>query len=359
MTIRPTIVFTGGGTAGHVTPNIALIERFQQARWNIFYIGSKTGIEYQLIPKLGIKYYAISTGKLRRYFSWQNFLDVFRIVIGICQAFFLLHHLRPRVIFSKGGFVAVPVVVGAWLNRIPAISHESDVTLGLANKLLYPFVKKFCVTFKASRIYFKNPSKCLVTGAPLRKNLYGDADRGYKICGFSRDKKTILIFGGSLGAEKINKIARELLLKLLANFQVAHICGVGKIDTKYNHVGYKQFEYVNEEFGDLLACADLVISRAGANTVFELLALHKPNILIPLGLETSRGDQIANAEYAVANGFSQMIPDAWLTVEVLRQKINWVMVHYDSVMINLLNFHAKDSVQIIYRLLLRYAGFKS
>ena len=351
MTTKPKIVFTGGGSAGHVTANIALIERFLQARWSIFYIGSQTGMERQLITKLGIKYYPIATGKLRRYFSWKTPVDCCRIIICIVQAWFICRQLKPQILFSKGGFVAFPAVIGAWLNRIPIVSHESDVTPGLANKLIFPFATKLCVNFDATKIYFKNSNKIVVSGTPLRQKLYGDAKLGYEFCGFTPKKKTLLVIGGSFGAEKINVIVSELLPDILADFQVAHICGAGKIDANCNYPGYKQFAYLDDVLGDVLACVDLVISRAGANALYELLVLHKPNILIPLGTSVSRGDQIANAEYAVAHGFSQLLMEENLTAKILRHKINWVMANYSAITANLARFKPRDSIQIIFELL--------
>jgi len=348
------IIFTGGGTAGHVTPNLALLERCQRAGWEVFYIGSRTGIERQLIASYQIKYYAIFTGKLRRYFSWRNFFDPLKIFVGICQAFFLCRKLKPQVIFSKGGFVAFPVVVGAWLNRIPVISHESDVTPGLANRLIYPFTAKFCVNFAVTQKYFKSAQKIIVTGTPLRESLFhGNADQGRKICAFTSAKKIILVFGGSLGAEKINQVVRELLPNILTEFQIVHVCGAGKIAANCNYVGYKQFAYLNEDFGHVLAAADLVIARAGANTVYELLALHKPNILIPLA-GGSRGDQIVNAQYASSQGLSQMLPENELTADILWQKINWLNEHHPAVMEQLVKFQPLDSVSIIFELLEKY-----
>jgi len=349
------IIFTGGGTAGHVTPNLALIAQCKQAGWEIFYLGSKNGIEFQLTKNTAAKYHAIFTGKLRRYFSWQNFSDFFKIIIGICQAFFLCRKIKPQVIFSKGGFAAFPVVVGAWLNRVPVISHESDITPGLTNKLIYPFAVKLCITFEETKKYFKSPEKIIVTGTPIRESLLnGDADKGRAICSFMPDKKIILVFGGSLGAEKINQTIRELFPNILTEFQIAHVCGEGKINANYNYLGYKQFTYLNEDFGHVLAAANLVVSRAGANTVYELLALHKPNILIPLGTASSRGDQLMNANYAAAHGFSQVILESELTADVLLQKINWVVQNTAIISSALAQFKTADN-HIIFNLLNQYS----
>jgi UDP-N-acetylglucosamine--N-acetylmuramyl-(pentapeptide) pyrophosphoryl-undecaprenol N-acetylglucosamine transferase len=348
------ILFTGGGTAGHVTPNIALIKKFQQENWEIFYIGSKAGIEKDLTKPLNIKYFGILSGKLRRYFSWENFLDPFKILAGIVQAFFLCLKLKPAVVFSKGGFVAFPVAVAAWLNRIPIIIHESDLSPGLANKLCFPFAKKLCLTFPDSTNYFssKYKDKLVVTGTPIRDELLkGDANLGRSICNFTKDKKIILVFGGSLGAEPINKAIRKLLPNILEEFQIAHVCGENKIDHSLNFSGYKQFTYLKEEFPHVIAAADLVISRAGANTLYELLALRKPHILIPLGKQASRGDQIENAKNFATKNISIVIFENELTSEFLLQKITFVKNNYNNIIKIMDNFNIPDSIAIIYEII--------
>ena len=313
------IVLTGGGSVGHVAPNIALIEKFIQEGWQVNYIGSHDGIEKNLIMQLNIPYYSVTTGKLRRYFSWQNFFDPGKIFLGIIQAIFLLRSLKPDLVFSKGGFVAFPVVMAARLNRIPVFIHESDLSLGLANKLCLPFAAKVCVAFSETKVRSK---KVVVTGIPIRNDvLHGVAQYGRTICGFTAKKKILLVFGGSLGAEQINKVIRQLLPKLLSQLQVVHVCGQDKIDQSCNYDGYKQFAYLAKEFPHVLAAADLVISRAGANSIYELLILRKPNILIPLQQDFSRGDQILNAQYCAAKGMSELILPERLTAELLLEKI--------------------------------------
>jgi UDP-N-acetylglucosamine--N-acetylmuramyl-(pentapeptide) pyrophosphoryl-undecaprenol N-acetylglucosamine transferase len=321
------IVFTGGGTAGHVTPNLALINYFLKEGFAVSYIGSKHGIEKKIISAIDIPFYSVQSGKLRRYFSLQNFFDLFRIVIGIVQAFILFLRLKPSVVFSKGGFVAFPVVVGAWLNRIPVVAHESDLSPGLANKLSYPFVKKICLTFEAGEKYFKNQHKIEVTGTPIRNELFeGDRIKGLEYCGFAKDKPCILVIGGSLGANSINRVIRDGLYKLTKSFQVIHICGVGKIDAALSEVpGYCQFDYVTDELPHFFAAADIVISRAGANSVYELLALGKKHILIPLPTHSSRGDQVENAQYYEELGASVVIKDEALNVKTLLATIDNVM----------------------------------
>lgn len=318
----PKILFTGGGTAGHVTPNIALIEKFQAQNWEIGYVGSKNSIEKQLIEKINIPFYEIPTGKLRRELTLNNLLTPFKVISGIFSAAKLITKLKPQVVFSKGGFVSFPVVVGAWLNRIPVIMHESDITPGLANRLSFPFVKKICVTFPECAPYFKHDSRVIVTGTPLRSSLLqGKAQKGLALCGFNTEKPVLLVMGGSQGSELINKTIRDALPQLLTQYQIIHICGKGKINPEKNNIAsYKQFEYVNEELADLLACTSIVICRAGSNSIYELLALKKRHILVPLA-KASRGDQIVNAKHFEELGISLVIDENKLTTETLLTKL--------------------------------------
>ncbi len=317
--MMPSIIFTGGGTAGHVAPNVPLIQEFKHKGWDVAYIGSADGIEKGMIEPMCIPFHAVSSGKLRRYMSIKNFVDPFKIIWGIWQAFFLLNKLKPTVIFSKGGFVAFPVVVGAWLNRIPVVAHESDMSPGLANRLCFPFVNKICLTFEAGKKHFKAQDKVVVTGTPIREQLFtGNRAKGLELCGFNAEKPCLLVIGGSLGAGSINKAIRDALPQLTTHYQVIHLCGKGKVDASLNGLsGYKQFEYANEELADLFAAASIVVSRSGANSLYEILALGKPHILIPLSAQVSRGDQIQNARYFQKLGISLVIDDRDLNAEKL------------------------------------------
>ena len=346
------ILFTGGGTAGHVAPNLALIQKLKNENCEINYMGSKNSIEQELLAKENIPFYTIATGKLRRYFSFKNFIDPFKIFFGIVQAFFVIYKLKPDVVFSKGGFVAFPVVFAAWLKRVPIIAHESDLTVGLANKLCFPFVNKICVAFPDSAKQIKRQDKVVITGIPIREEFFhGDAVKGREICGFSADKKVILVFGGSLGSEVINKIVRKLLPEILEHWQIAHVCGANKVDASYNFSGYKQFSYLHEEFSHVLAAADLVIARAGAGTIYELIALRKLNILIPLGSDSSRGDQILNAAYCAKLGISEVILQKDLVKDLLNSKIRSVMENREQIMVLLQKFVIPNSVDLICSLL--------
>ncbi|MCD7957226.1 MAG: undecaprenyldiphospho-muramoylpentapeptide beta-N-acetylglucosaminyltransferase [Lachnospiraceae bacterium] len=317
------IVLTGGGTAGHVTPNIALIPRLRELEYDIYYIGSYDGIEKKLIEQLGIPYSGISSGKLRRYFDLKNFSDPFRVAKGYFEAKKILKKLRPDIIFSKGGFVAVPVVQAAKSLHIPVIIHESDMTPGLANRLSLPAATKVCCNFPET---LKNlpEGKAVVTGSPIRQELHnGNRPAGMKFCGFTTEKPVLLVIGGSLGSVAVNQAIRRILPDLLKNFQVVHLCGKGNLEESLRHTaGYVQFEYIQEELPDLFALADVVVSRAGANAICELLDLRKPNLLIPLPAASSRGDQILNARSFEKQGFSEVLMEDTITPELLLSKIN-------------------------------------
>lgn len=320
------IVLTGGGTAGHVTPNIALIPHLKEMGYEIHYIGSYEGIEKKLISDFGIPYYGVSTGKLRRYFDPKNFTDPFRVIKGFSEAKKLLKQIKPDVVFSKGGFVSVPVVRAAAGLKIPCIIHESDMTPGLANKLCIPVATKVCCNFPETLEAIPN-DKAVLTGSPIREELMqGDRIAGLSYCGFSAEKPVIMVIGGSLGAGAINKVVRSALPQLLEKYQIVHVCGKDKMDNLLlTTEGYKQFEYVKSELKDLFAMADVVISRAGANAICELLALKKPNILIPLPATSSRGDQINNAKSFEQQGYSVVIDEDDLTESYLVQKVSEVL----------------------------------
>lgn len=316
------IVLTGGGTAGHVTPNLALIPELKKAGYEISYIGSYDGIEKKLIEDFNIPYYGVSTGKLRRYLDPKNFSDPFRIIKGFAEAKKILKKLRPDVVFSKGGFVSVPVVRAAGSLKIPCIIHESDITPGLANKLCIPVAEKVCCNFPETLQYIPE-SKSILTGTPIRSELTeGSRSRAKELCGFNDDKPVVMVFGGSQGAGSINKIIRTALPKLLTNYQIIHICGKDKMDNLLlNQPGYKQFEYLKEDLKDVFALADVVISRAGANSICELLALRKPNLLIPLPATASRGDQLLNAASFESQGFSLVIREEDLDEKSLMETL--------------------------------------
>lgn len=317
------IVLTGGGTAGHVTPNIALLPSLKEAGYEVFYIGSYEGIEKKLIEEMNIPYYAISSGKLRRYKSLKNLSDPFRVLKGYAQSLKLMKQLKPDIVFSKGGFVSVPVVIAAGNKKIPVIIHESDMTPGLANRISMKSAKKVCCNFPET-INLLPQEKAVLSGSPIRKELLcGNKIKGLEFCGFTASKPIILVVGGSTGAVKVNEAVRGILPELLKKYQIVHLCGKGKTDESLAGTnGYIQFEYVNKELRDLFAMCDIVVSRAGANAICELLAIRKPNLLIPLSANASRGDQILNAKSFEKQGYSMVIEEENLTPQSFFDKIN-------------------------------------
>lgn len=330
------IIMTGGGTAGHVTPNLALIPSLEEKGFEVKYIGSKDGIEKEIVRKNNIPYFEISSGKLRRYFDLKNFSDPFKVIKGVFEAKRILSKEKPDVVFSKGGFVSVPVVIAASLKKIPVVAHESDITPGLANKLSTPFCDKLCVTFRESLKYVKD-GKGILTGSPIRKEiLNGSKVKGLQICDFNNNKEILFIMGGSLGSKVINDVIRENLEKLLKSFNIIHICGKGNEDKSLLNVdGYKQFEYVNEELPDLMMAADYIISRAGANSIFEFLALKKPTLLIPLSKKASRGDQILNANSFEKEGYALVMQEEEINTESFMKKINELVQNKDKLILNM------------------------
>lgn len=316
------IVLTGGGTAGHVTPNLALIPLLQAYGYDVHYFGTRNGIEQQLLSDWpDVTYHAIRSGKLRRYFSWQNFVDPFRIIAGFFDSSKALKAISPDAVFSKGGFVSVPVVMAGRRRKLPVVLHESDYTPGLANRIAINYASKVCVTFEDTLQYTKG--KGVFTGTPIRKELFaGDAEKGLSFLGFDGSKPVLLVMGGSQGAAAINEALRAALGDLLKTFDIAHLCGAGKIDeTLTDTTGYRQYEYVGAELPDLFAAASIALSRAGANSVFEFLAIGLPALLIPLPKASSRGDQLQNAAYFERKGYSSVLFQQDMTPETLREAL--------------------------------------
>lgn len=316
------IVLTGGGTAGHVTPNLALLPYLRAEGWEVVYIGSENGMEKNLVEAAGVPYYGIPTGKLRRYLSKQNISDMFKVVKGIREAKKLLKRLKPDLVFSKGGFVAVPVVLGAKAQKIPVVVHESDITPGLANKIAMPSARVVCTTFPETLQYVPK-GKGVYTGTPIRRELFrGEKKKGLAACDFDGEKPVLLMMGGSLGAVKLNRCLREILPELIKTFDIIHLCGKGNLDESLlERKGYKQFEYVSDGLADLFAAADIIVSRAGSNSISEFLALQKPHLLIPLSAKASRGDQILNAASFEKQGFARVLREEDLTPAAMRENI--------------------------------------
>ncbi|MCR5249831.1 MAG: undecaprenyldiphospho-muramoylpentapeptide beta-N-acetylglucosaminyltransferase [Lachnospiraceae bacterium] len=346
------IVLTGGGTAGHVTPNLALIPKLKELDYEIHYIGSYEGIEKKLISDFDIPYYGISTGKFRRYFDPKNFSDPFRVIKGYGESRKLLKQIQPDVIFSKGGFVSVPVIRAAASLKIPCIIHESDLTPGLANKLCIPVATKICCNFPETLKYLPE-DKAVLTGSPIREELlHGDKKAAYELCGFHDDRPVVMVMGGSQGASAINKVVREALPRLLPDFQIIHICGADKMDNlMLTTPGYKQFEYVRSELKDLFAITDLVISRAGANAICELLALRIPNLLIPLPAAASRGDQLLNAASFESQSYSMVLQEEDLDEDSLIDSLHELYFNRDSYISNMERSDQYNSINTIIRLI--------
>ena len=346
------IVLTGGGTAGHVTPNIALLPRLREEGYDVHYIGSYDGIERKLIEEFDVPYYGISSGKLRRYFDPKNFSDPFKVIKGYTEASSLIKKLKPDVVFSKGGFVTVPVVLAAKRRGVPCIIHESDMTPGLANKICIPCAKKVCTNFPETVQNIPN-GKAVLTGSPIRQELFnGSKEKGLSFCGFNNEKPVLLIIGGSLGSVVVNEAVRAILPQLLEQFQIIHLCGKGKVDESLTGTkGYVQFEYIKQELMDLFAASDLIISRAGANAICEILALRKPHILVPLSAAASRGDQILNANSFQKQGFSYVIKEEELNKDTLMTAVKEVYTNRDAYVAAMEKSPLNDAIKTIVNLI--------
>ena len=342
------IILTGGGTAGHVTPNIALMPRLKELGYEISYVGSYDGIEKKLIEELGIPYYGISSGKLRRYFDLRNFIDPFKVLRGYFQSKKLMKKLKPDIVFSKGGFVSVPVARAAAKKKIPVILHESDMTPGLANKLALPKATKICCNFPETQKNLPD-GKAVVTGTPIRTELFtGDKEAAKKFCGFTDDKPVILFIGGSTGSQVINDTLSACLDELLEKYNIIHLCGKGKANKANDGKnGYVQYEYIKKELADLFALSDIAISRAGANAICELLALRKPNILIPLSLAASRGDQILTAQSFEKSGYSKVIKEEDLSPAGLVKAIDETFADRDKYIKAMESSRQSNAIDII------------
>ena len=357
------VLVVGGGSAGHVIPALPVIELLQQQGLTVSFVGTKSGLEEQLTIASGVDFYAISAGKLRRYWSWQNVTDVFRILLGIIQALLLVMRLKPDVVFSKGGFVSFPVALAAWLCRVPVVAHESDLTPGLANRLVLPFVKTLCLSFAQTAAVSSaqlGRAHVVVTGTPLRHEITsGDASRGRALLGLTpADKPLLVVTGGSLGADALNAAVRAALPELTQHYVVLHVCGPGKRQAQ-EMAGYVQREYIDQGWGDLLAAADVVLSRAGANALFELLSLSKLNILVPLSAAASRGDQIDNARVAADSGYSVVLSEADLTPETLLAALMDLEENHDQYAAALARFEHPQAAPAIVREITSAIGLQS
>lgn len=346
------IVLTGGGTAGHVTPHLSLIPRLKEAGYEIHYIGTENGIEHQMIAAIpGITYHSVKSGKLRRYFSLQNFSDPFKVIAGAAESVSLMRKLKPDVVFSKGGFVSVPVVVGAWMCHVPTVCHESDLTPGLANRICAKFAWRVAATFPECAKALGE--KGVMTGTPLRPELFqGSRAAGLALAGFDGRKPVLLMTGGSLGAQSVNACLRKALPELLPHMDVLHLCGKGNLDESLKNLpGYCQKEFLSAEMPDALAVADIVLSRAGSNTLSELLALHKPMLLVPYPLGASRGDQIENAKSYQRQGLAHVLMQEDMTPETLTQSLLELLSQRQELARTLEAYPVKDGTDAVLELI--------
>ena len=295
-----TIVFTGGGTAGHIMPNVALFSEAEKSFDKIAYIGSNK-MEKEILknfPK--VSFYEIPCVKLVRKLTPKNLLIPFKLIQSIKEAKKILKKLNPNVVFSKGGYVSLPTVIAAKHLNIPVISHESDMTMGLANKIIYHCSNLMLTSFESTG---RNKKKCVFTGSPIREDIFLGNKNNLKLN--PNTKPTILFFGGSLGSKTINDMVEKCADELCKHFNILHLTGKGK-STNVNNKNYFQQEFV-PRIEDFFDAADLVVTRGGANALFELRALKKPMLIIPLPKSESRGDQIDNANYFAEKGWAKVL----------------------------------------------------
>ena len=351
----PKIFFTGGGTAGHVTPNIAVIRELP-VDFEIGYVGESSSVEEKLVSSISVPFFRIKSGKLRRYFSLKNFYDPFKVIVGFFQSFRLCVIEKPDLVFSKGGYVAVPLVLAARALNIPIIAHESDLTPGLANRLTFPFCAKICLTFPPTAIQLSD-KRVVLTGTPLRRTLLkADAKKGASLLKFDVNLPILLVFGGSKGARFLNELIFRLRDKLLESFNVVHITGEGNRLQEKEKRGYIQKEFLHHDFGDVLAAASVVVSRAGANSIYELLALRKPHLLVPLPKTSSRGDQLENAKKFCELGYSRFIEEDLLSDDIFLQELKNLMENKTSIEKQMANFKTPDAVSIIIKEIKKITG---
>ena len=348
-----TIVLTGGGSGGHVVPNLALIPKLQERGYEVHYIGTEDGIERELVS--GIPYHSIRAGKLRRYASSKNVSDVFKTFRGISDAKKILKELKPCAVFCKGGFVSVPVAFAAHSLKIPVVLHESDYTPGLANKMCAPKCNKICLSFDVDKERYGD--KAVVTGSPIRDELMqGSREKGLEFLGFDGKKPVLMVMGGSLGAGALNDAVDSAIDELTKRFDIVHLRGKGHLSSELDSkAGYRQFEYLSAEIPDLFAASDLIFSRAGANAVFEFLALKKPALLVPLPLSQSRGDQILNAKYFKKNGYSEVLNEEDMTDETLLASLDSLWAEKDRYIEAMSNAPAAAGTQNVLNVILSMA----
>ena len=344
------IVFTGGGTVGHVTLNLLLMPKFIEDGWEVHYIGDKHGIEHQEILKSGldVTFHSIATGKLRRYFSWENMLDVFKVAWGIVQSLFIMLRIRPQALFSKGGFVSVPPVIAARVSRVPVFIHESDLSMGLANKIAYKFATKMYSTFEQPASLAKVEHVGAVTKVSDQK--LAEPDEMVDIrTQFDPKLPTLLFVGGSAGARVFNQLVTDHKKELTERYNIINLTGDSNLNELSRHLF--RVDYVTDLYQPLMEMADVVVTRGGANTIFELLAMAKLHVIVPLGREASRGDQIENAAYFAKKGYAEELQESDLNLSSLEQKVTMLLTHKDQYQSTMKASHELKSVADFYVLL--------
>ena len=344
------IVFTGGGTVGHVTLNLLLIPKFIKEGWQVHYIGDKHGIEYQEIQKSGldVTFHSVATGKLRRYFSWQNLLDGFKVVWGIFQSMGIMLKVRPQALFSKGGFVSVPPVIAARLSGVPVYVHESDLSIGLANKIAYKCATKMYATFEQSSSLTKIEHVGAVTKVGSQESVPPqelEEIRQY----FDKELPTLLFVGGSAGAKVFNDFVSQNQAALTERYNLINLTGDASLDVLSERLFRRA--YVTDIYQPLMDLADVVVTRGGSNTIFELLAMAKLHIIVPLGREASRGDQIENADYFVKKGYAKQLAEEQLDMSNLQTALDDLLANQGSYHQAMQNSQEIKSVDEFYALL--------
>ena len=344
------IILTGGGTAGHCTPNIALIPYLLKRFDEIYYVGSFSGIERKMVEKENITYFPITTVKLERKITPSNLTIPFKLLKGINDAEKIIKQIKPDLVFSKGGFVSVPLVIAAHKNKIPVICHESDYSFGLANKISLKYCDKMITSFPETA---EGVKKATYIGSPIRNNLI-NIKKDYSKFYFDGSKPVLLVFGGSLGSVAINKGIREGLDELLETFDIIHICGKKGLDKKLkNKKGYFQTEFLFN-ISDALSITSVCVARAGANSLFELLSLKIPCVVIPIPKGISRGDQEQNALYFQKLGLITVLPQSALTGVSINTAVNSVYENRLQIKENFKNSPINDKSSIIASLLFSY-----
>ena len=344
------IVFTGGGTVGHVTLNLLLIPKFIKEGWQVHYIGDKHGIEYQEIQKSGldVTFHSVATGKLRRYFSWQNLLDGFKVVWGIFQSLGIMLKVRPQALFSKGGFVSVPPVIAARLSGVPVYVHESDLSIGLANKIAYKCATKMYATFEQPSSLTKIEHVGAVTKVGSQESVPPqelEEIRQY----FDKELPTLLFVGGSAGAKVFNDFVSQNQAALTEHYNIINLTGDASLDVLSERLFRRA--YVTDLYQPLMDLADVVVTRGGSNTIFELLAMAKLHIIVPLGREASRGDQIENADYFVKKGYAKQLAEEQLDMSNLQTALDDLLANQASYHQAMQNSQEIKSVDEFYALL--------